>query len=276
MSFVLFADDTTVYVQNDSIDGAIEILNTELAKVALWFDSNKLTLNVNKTQMIMLSRKKNLTPQNEVILRNEVVQRVNKAKFLGVIVDQHLNWKDHISMITQKMSKSCGIIYRIRNTLDIKSKRLIYYSLIHPYLTYCVNVWSSTYRTNLKMVCTAQKRSVRALFATAQQPHSRDIFLNQRILPLDKLINQQEGILAYKVISGTYLLGDILTDRHDLHHYQLRNDENLRIPLHSTTHSQLFIRYRAIKTWNSLSDDLRSASSLTSFKKKLKLMLHQQ
>ena len=81
-----------------------------------------------------------------------------------------------------------------------------------------------------------------ALFATAQQPYSRDILLNQKILPLDKLINQQEGILAYKVI-GTYLLGGILTDRRDLHYYQLRNDENLRIPLHSTTHSQLFIRY---------------------------------
>ena len=49
---------------------AIEILSTELAEVALWFDSNKLTLNVNKTQMIMLSRKNILTPQNEVILRN--------------------------------------------------------------------------------------------------------------------------------------------------------------------------------------------------------------
>ena len=67
LSFVLFADDSTVYVQNDSIDSAIEILNTELGKVALWFDSNKLTLNVNKTQMIMLFRKKILTPQNEVI-----------------------------------------------------------------------------------------------------------------------------------------------------------------------------------------------------------------
>ena len=55
MSFVLFADDKTVYAQNDSIDSAIEILNTEFAKVAVWFDSNKLTLNVNKTQMIMLS-----------------------------------------------------------------------------------------------------------------------------------------------------------------------------------------------------------------------------
>ena len=100
LSFVLFADDTTVYFQNDSIDSAIEILNTELAKVALWFDSNKLTLNVNKTQMIMLPRKKILTPQNEVILWNEVVQWVNNAKFLGVIVDQYLNRKHHISMIS--------------------------------------------------------------------------------------------------------------------------------------------------------------------------------
>ena len=97
---------------------------------------------------------------------------------------------------------------------------------------------------------------MRALFATTQQPHSRDIFLNQKILPLDKLINQQEGILAYRVINCTYFLGDILTDKH---HYQLRNYENLRIPLHSTTHSQLFIRYRAIKTWNSLPGDLCSA-----------------
>ena len=120
------------------------------------------------------------------------------------------------------------------------------------------------------MLCTAQKISVRALFATARQPHSKDIFLNQKILPLDKLINQHEIILAYKVITGTYLLGDILTDRHELDHYQLKYYENLRIPLHSTTHSQLFIRYRAIKTWNSLPGDLRSASLLPILRNKLK------
>ena len=82
----------------------------------------------------------------------------------------------------------------------------------------------------LKMLCTVMY--VRALFATAQQPHSRDIFLYQKFFPLDKFICQQEGILAYKVINGTYLLGDILTDRHELDHYQLRNYENLRISLH--------------------------------------------
>ena len=66
------------------------------------------------------------------------------------------------------------------------------------------------------MLCTAQKTSVSALFDTAQQPHSRDIFLNQKILNFDTLINQQEGIHSYKVINDKYLLGDILTDRHEL------------------------------------------------------------
>ena len=70
------------------------------------FDSNKLTHNLNKTQMLMMSRKKNLNPQGDVILHNEAIQRVTKeANFLGVIVDQHLNWKDHISMVSHKIFK---------------------------------------------------------------------------------------------------------------------------------------------------------------------------
>ena len=143
---------------------------------------------------------------------------------------------------------------------------MIYYSLIHPYLTYCINVWSSTYRTNLKTLWTAQKRTVHTLFATVQQPHSRDYFINQKILPLDKLINRQEGILAYKVINGTFLLNDFLNNGKVRHQIQLRNIGDLRIPLYTATQSQLFVRYRAINTWNGLSGDLRSSSSLCTFK----------
>ena len=73
------------------------------------------------------------------------------------------------------------------------------------------------------------KRSVRTFFATVQQPHSRDIFINQIILPLNKQINQQEGILAYKVINGTFLLDDFLNHGEVRHRIQLRNIGDLRI-----------------------------------------------
>ena len=179
--------------------------------------------------------------------------------------------RPRISKVSHKFFKSCGIILRIRDTLDINSKKVIYYSLIHSHLTYCIIVWSSTYRTNFKTLCTAQKRSVRTLFATAQQPHSRDIFIDQKNLPRDKLINQQEGILAYKVINGAYLLNDFLNHGDVRHQIQLRNIGDLRIPpLSAATQSQLFVRYRAIKTWNCLSGDLRSSSSLCTFKNKLR------
>ena len=129
--------------------------------------------------MLLMSRKKNLNPQGDVIFHNEAIQRVTKAKFLGVIVDQHLNWKDHISMVSHKISKSCGITSRIRNTLDIKSKKMIYYSLIHPNITHCINVWSSTYRTNFKTLCTAQRgqclHSLRILLSSPMREISSSI-----------------------------------------------------------------------------------------------------
>ena len=96
----------------------------------------------------------------------------------------------------------------------------------------------------------------------------------KKILPLDILIKLQEGILAYKVNSGQYLLRNFLTDGLVDRHYQLRNDSDLRIPLHTTTHAQQFIRYRAITTWNILPDNLRSSLSLHSFKKIFKSMLN--
>ena len=87
---------------------------------------------------------------------------------------------------------------------------------------------------------------------------SRDMFINQKILPLDKL-DQQEGILVYNVINGTYLLNDFLNHVDVRHQIQLRNIGDLRIQLYATTHSQLFVRYRAINTWNGLSRNLRSS-----------------
>ena len=88
-------------------------------------------------------------------------------------------------------------------------------------------------------------------------------------LPPDKLIDQQEGILAYNVINGTYLLSDFLNHGDVGPQIQLRNGGDLRIPLYATTQSQLFVHYRAIKTWNGLSGDLRGSSLVCTFKNKL-------
>ena len=87
---------------------------------------------------------------------------------------------------------------------------------------------------------------------------------------LNLLFSSQEGILAYKVINATYLLNDFLNHGEVRHQIQLRNICELWIPLYTATQSQLFVRYIAINTWNGLSGDLRSSSSLCTFKNKLR------
>ena len=209
-------------VHNDSIDDATQILNIELPIVASWFDSNKLTLNVNKTQMIMVSRKKRLTPRNEW-----GVERMTKANFLGVVVEKHLNWKDHITMISPKMSKSCCIIYWIRNNFDIKSNKLIYYSKED------LSAHSLLQHSNL-----------------IQQIYSQ----LKHFYPLLNWLNYRNEylLIRWTVINTCWVTFSLMDIGYVDGHHQLRNIADLRIPLHETTHVQQFVRYRAIKTWNNL------------------------
>ena len=88
----------------------------------------------------MLSRKKNLNPQGEVMLRNVAIQRVTKDIYRSCRKPTNSLERPHINCI-KKNSKSRGIIWIIRNTLDFKSKKIVYYSLIHPYLNYCFNLF---------------------------------------------------------------------------------------------------------------------------------------
>ena len=111
------------------------------------------------------------------MLTNEVVQRVNEAKFIGVIVDQRFITGKTTEHYLKNKSKSYGIISRIRNNPDIKSKKLIYDSLIHPYFTYYINVWSSTYQTNLKSLINAKNNIYALTLCHSQlQPYLRDIY----------------------------------------------------------------------------------------------------
>ena len=143
--------------------------------------------------------------------------------------------------------------HNIRNNLDIKSKKNWFIIVSYTPILLTVSM-SGPQPKELILKTYVQKRSVCTLFATVQQPHSR-VFINQKILPLDKLINQQEGILAYKVINGTFLLNDFLNHGEVGHQIQLWNNGDLRIPLYTANQSQLFVCYRAINTWNGLSGD---------------------
>ena len=82
------------------------------------------------------------------------------TKFLGVIIDEKLNWSDHIRYIKNRISKSIGIINKTRTFLDKNTLRNIYYTFIYPYLIYCIEIWGNKNDTHLNPIINIQKKGI--------------------------------------------------------------------------------------------------------------------
>ena len=100
--------------------------------------------------MVFRPRQRRQTLELSIQIDNNNMDCVKETVFLGVILDEHLSWKPHILSVSRKISKSIGIIYKSSFCLPKTSLHCLYYSLVYPYLIYCVSVWGSTYQSNLK------------------------------------------------------------------------------------------------------------------------------
>ena len=113
VDLILFADDTSIFFSHKDINYLNNVLNRELRKLSDWFIVNKLSLNLTKTKFkIFKPRQKVRHPDVQLTLNNRCIEQVNETVFLGVILDETLSWKSHISHVANKISKSIGIIFR--------------------------------------------------------------------------------------------------------------------------------------------------------------------
>ena len=107
---------------------------------------------------MVFHRAKIKTLGTDVIMQNTSIQFVKSTKFLGVIIDNKLRWNDHIAYVKNKISKSLGILYKIRRYLDNTTLTNMYYSFVFPYLIYCVEIWESSLKSYLDPLVKIQKK----------------------------------------------------------------------------------------------------------------------
>ena len=149
LDFVLFAEDTNIFYSHKDQNYQMEIVNSELKKLSSWFQANKLSINIKKSNFILFKTKQNRRKLDLHFSINEnEIDRVHEVLFLGVILDEHLSWKPQIQNVARKISKSIGIICKSSFYLNKNSLCTLYYSLVYPYLHYCASVWGSTYQSN--------------------------------------------------------------------------------------------------------------------------------
>ena len=154
ISFILFADDTNLLMSNKDPNTLMIQMNEELEKISTWLVLNKLSLNLTKTHFIFFksSRKK-------LKIKDKIISQVRHTEFLGVKIDEHLNWKEHINNIGDKISKFTGLLCKARHYVTRPLLKSIYYALIYPYIFYGNVVWANTYQSHLDKVYKLQKEN---------------------------------------------------------------------------------------------------------------------
>ena len=199
--FVLYADDTTVFSSieyaftEQSIDQKDEI-NDELQQVGDWLAVNRLVLNVEKTKyMVFHPYQKDISSLNtELCINGEHIERVNNFNFLGILIDEHLNWKAHNEMVANKISKYCGVLNRIKNVLPLHILRTLYHSTIYPHINYGLLVWG--YECN--RITKIQKRAIRVITCSKYNAHTEPLLKALEILRVSYVLHLNAMKFYYK------------------------------------------------------------------------------
>ena len=139
-------------------------VNKELKKVKTWLDINILSLNIDKTNFIIFK-----SPQHSssdiinIKIGNLPVKKTCYVKFLGVLLDDNLSWKYHLTELSKKLARTCGLFFKVRHFLPVDVLICLYNSLFSPFMQYGILVWSLTYESYINPVFLLQKRVVKAI-----------------------------------------------------------------------------------------------------------------
>ena len=264
--FSLFADDSTISCKflNNNLSIIKRELSNQLIPVSDWLQDNKIKINCEKSKFIVFSYRKNHN-LNFIRFGNSVIRATSKIKFLGVTIDENLKFKDHVNLISAKISKTIGLLYKLSKIFPSEILRMLYHTLVLPHITYGIDIWFGAADTVLERVIVLQKKIIRAMNSLPFNAHTGDFFKNMNILRVNDLHKLSLAIFMFKNITNS-----TFNTNSDFHHYNTRFRNNLVIPLHNLTMTQKNWYIRAIKVWNRVPTHIKTSNTLNFFKNELK------
>ena len=160
LRFVHFADNTTVFASDSDINNVHASVNRELVGVDNWLKTNRLSLNVSKTSYMIISNHKNAL---DTQIRETILTKVSKIKFLGIMLNENLTFKNRVNNVTSNISKSVGVMRRLHCQLPANAMVKLYYSLVYSHLTCALLAWGRSGSTNAAKIECAHMRTCKLL-----------------------------------------------------------------------------------------------------------------
>ena len=174
--FVLFADDTNIFVSGESKNDAYNNANKVMDDISKYMYTNQLHINMDKSvymyfrpslsysERLTCARTQEYGSEPVIKIGNTKLKKVDKVKFLGVIIDENLSWEPHIEHLTAKLNSSIVMIKRIIKFVPKSEYMKLYDALFKSHLAYCISSWGSIPKFKLDCIFRIQKRCIRLLF----------------------------------------------------------------------------------------------------------------
>jgi hypothetical protein len=241
-----------------------------------WFNTNKLVLNINKTVSILFGKASQENHERSITINQNSLKITDSAKFLGVTIDSKLNWTSHVDTIKAKINRSLFILSRIRYQVNRKSLLTLYYSLIHPHLTYCIENWGLCAKKELAKLFKLQKRAVRIIMGAKNRQHTNALFKTLNILKLEDIIKHKLGIFMHSIYHKRTpdVITKIFPRATEIQTRQLRYTDQkfYEIPYRTNVlGNSVFVK--GPKTWNGLPPQQKEIESIAKLKKTQKSIL---
>ena len=251
---LLFADDTNLFFSGHDISKVQQELEADLNKISEWLKVNKLSLNIKKTHFIVFTNKNASKPILNISIDEHKIDETDHTKFLGVVIDSKLTWKNHISYITGKIAKGIGVITKARILLDKNTLITLYYTFIYPYLCYCNHVWGNTYITYLDKLYLMQKKAVRIIYGVKPRTHTTPLFEDVKILHIFQINKYLIGKFMFNVYKSTSLdiFMSMFVYNSSIHDHDTRQSSHFHAPLIKKELSKSNVCYRGAVIWNDI------------------------
>ena len=272
---VLFADDTTLFYRSKKLHDVSTVVNNELSNMIEWLNANRLSLNIDKTNFMIFRPKGKSERCPSIHINGSNILEVDHAKFLGVIIDNKLNWLEHIKCISRKVAKGTGIIIKARKSFESETLLNLYNALILPHISYCIHIWATTAAVHLQRLYVLQKKIICIICGVHPRTHTEPLYKTLNILNVDQIRDYSIALFMYKLTNCMLpsIFENMIIQTSDVHNYSTRQADLLYIPFASTKRTQRTIKHFGAELWNSLCNVLDIDCAISTFKQRLKIFL---
>ena len=272
----LFADDTYLFDMAKDIEPSIAKLNSDLESLNTWSSNWRVSFNPSKTVYMHVNRRAKNTDHSPLYFNRSILKRVNHHKHLGIVLNDKLNWGDHITYIIDKVSTRLNAMRRLQYIVPRTCLESVYKYMLRPIIDYGDVLCPILPAYQTKQLEAVQRQA--ALICTKAYQRTPHVLLLKE-LGWEELVCRRKYhclVVMYKIqhlLTPEYLSCICPPRSSNVVAYSLRNENNIRLfYCKSSTFRKSFFP-ETVKTWNALELTIRESTSLNIFKRKLKEVL---